>query len=277
MKTKRLKKQTGAGPVVVSVILPCLNEAGTLARCIENSQMAIRSLRLMGEVIVADNGSRDGSPQIARARGARVVPVPNRGYGHALRAGLAAARGRYLVIGDSDDSYDLSALAPLVEKMKEGFDMVIGNRFSGGISPGAMPWKNRLIGNPLLTGLFRLMFGIPVGDVCCGFRAMTKETLQKLDLRTGGMESAVEMIVRAGMEGCRVGEVPVTLRKDGRKRPSHLRPWRDGAATLIWMAGGWWNWKGAEKLKAHEIKIFPESKRTGGKTLQKSPLAKNLL
>jgi glycosyltransferase involved in cell wall biosynthesis len=225
--------------IELSVVLPCLNEAATVGKCIEKAKKAIKALKIRGEVVVADNGSHDRSPQIAKSLGARVVKVEKRGYGHALIGGLTAARGRYFVMGDADDSYDFLALGSLVEKLKEGVDVVIGNRFRGGIGPGAMPWKNRWIGNPTLTAFCGLLFKTSVGDVCCGFRAMTRDAFKELELETGGMEFAVEMIALAKKAGLRLAEVPVTLEKDGRSGPSHLRGWRDGAATLLWMLEAW--------------------------------------
>ncbi len=212
--------------------MPCLNESATLPRCIAKAQQAFRGLGVAGEVIVADNGSSDGSPRLARRHGARVVAVPAKGYGNALRGGIAAARGRFVVMGDCDDSYDFSAIGPFLDKLRQGFDLVMGNRFKGGIMPRAMPWKNRWIGNPVLSALGRLFFRCPVGDVQCGLRAFRKDAYDRLELRTEGMEFASEMVIQGTLKRLRIAEVPTILHKDGRSRPPHLRPWRDGFRNL---------------------------------------------
>jgi glycosyltransferase involved in cell wall biosynthesis len=212
----------------VSVVIPCLNEARTIAGCIDKALRALRDLAAEGEVIVADNGSTDGSPALARARGARVVVVDRRGYGSALQGGIAAARGRYVLIGDGDDSYDFGALRPFVEHLRQGCDLVVGNRFRGGIRPGAMPWLHRCVGNPLLTGLLNLLFRTPLRDAHCGLRAFRKEAYQSWGLRSTGMEFASEMVVQARLHNARMAEVPVVLGPDGRGRSSHLRSFRDG-------------------------------------------------
>jgi glycosyltransferase involved in cell wall biosynthesis len=212
----------------VSIIMPCLNEASTLAVCIKKAHAFLKSYDIHGEIIVADNGSTDGSQTIATDHGARVVRVPERGYGAALNGGIYAAQGKYLIMGDADDSYDFTALAPFVEKLREGYDLVMGNRFKGGIKPGAMPRLNRYLGNPVLTGLGRLFFRSPVGDFHCGLRGFNKEAIQRLDLQTTGMEFASEMVVKATLHKLRIAEVPTTLSPDGRDRPPHLRRWRDG-------------------------------------------------
>jgi hypothetical protein len=211
----------------VSVVIPCLNEAETLGTCITKAQQALRQLDITGEVIVADNGSTDGSQAIAGRMGARLVAVDLRGYGSALMGGIEAARGRYIIMGDADDSYDLSNLAPFVEKLREGYELVMGNRFKGGIQPGAMSRLNRYLGNPVLSGIGRLLFRSACGDFHCGLRAFTKAAVLKLDLRTTGMEFASEMVVKATLRGLRITEVPTTLGVAGRSRPSHLRRWRD--------------------------------------------------
>jgi glycosyltransferase involved in cell wall biosynthesis len=208
--------------------MPCLDEASTLAVCIDKAQSFLKSHNVVGEIIVADNGSTDGSQAIAEKHGACVVNVPRRGYGAALIGGINAARGKYLIMGDADDSYDFTALAPFVEKLREGYDLVMGNRFKGGIKPGAMPKLNRYLGNPVLTGLGRLFFGSPAGDFHCGLRGFTKEAVKRLDMQTTGMEFASEMVVKATLHKLRITEVPTTLSPDGRNRPPHLRPWRDG-------------------------------------------------
>jgi glycosyltransferase involved in cell wall biosynthesis len=212
----------------LSIVMPCLNEAETLATCIGKAQGFLERHGIAGEVIVADNGSTDGSREIAARLGARVVPVPERGYGAALQGGIAAARGRYVVMGDADDSYDFSALMPFVEKLREGYDLVMGNRFRGGIRPGAMPPLHRYLGNPVLTGIGRLLFRSACGDFHCGLRGFRKQAVEQLGLQTTGMEFASEMVVKATLLGQRITEVPTTLSPDGRSRPPHLRSWRDG-------------------------------------------------
>lgn len=214
--------------VEVSVVMPCLNEAATLASCIQAAQRCLRDLGVCGEVVIADNGSTDGSPQIAAECGARVVVVAEKGYGSALMAGITAARGRYIIMGDADMSYDFGAMQPFIERLRDGDELVMGNRFRGGIAPGAMPNLHRYLGNPVLSGLGRLFFGSPCGDFHCGLRGFSKSAIEGLDLRTTGMEFASEMIVKATLAGLRIGEVPTTLSPDGRNRPPHLRSWRDG-------------------------------------------------
>ena len=215
--------------------MPCLNEAETLALCINKanhwaSQSAIRT-----EVLIADNGSTDDSQAIAASLGARVVSVQQRGYGSALFHGSLAAKGDWIIMADSDDSYDFGNLDPFIAKLQEGFDLVMGNRFLGGIAPGAMPWKNRYIGNPILTWVGRLLFKCPAEDFHCGLRGFKKESFLKMDLRTTGMEYASEMVIKANLLEMRIAEVPTTLSKDGRSRPPHLRPWRDGWRHLRFM------------------------------------------
>lgn len=195
----------------------------------------LREQAIAGEVVIADNGSTDGSQAIATQLGARVVSVSEKGYGHALHAGIAAARGRYILMGDSDGSYDFSHAGRFLEKLRDGWDLVMGNRFLGGIHPGAMPWKNRHIGNPILSGVGRLFFHCPARDFHCGLRAFAKASYNRLELRTGGMEFASEMVIKATLFGQRVTEIPTVLRRDGRSRPPHLRPWRDGWRHLRFM------------------------------------------
>jgi len=214
--------------IEVSVVMPCLNEARTVGRCIDKARAAFQRLGIRGEVIVADNGSTDGSPEIARAHGAHVVHVRQPGYGSALQGGIEAARGRYILMGDADDSYDFSQLDVFVERLRAGDDLVVGNRFRGGIQPGAMSWLHRYIGNPLLSGLLNLFFRSPVGDAHCGLRAFRKESYQRLRLTAPGMEFASEMIVKATLQKQRISEVPIILYPDGRGRPPHLRSFRDG-------------------------------------------------
>ena len=215
-------------PLLVSVVMPCLDEAETLERCVRRAVEAIAAAGIAGEVIVADNGSTDGSQEIARRAGARVVDVPERGYGAALLGGIATARGRHVVMGDADDSYDFGEVPAFVAKLEEGYDLVMGSRFRGRIEPGAMPFLHRWLGNPVLSFLGRLFFRVPTSDFHCGIRAFRKEAIERVGLRTTGMEFATEMVVKASLFGLRMGEIPVTLRKDGRSRPPHLRTWRDG-------------------------------------------------
>jgi hypothetical protein len=214
--------------IEVSVVMPCLNEARTVGRCIDKAMQAFAELGVGGEVVVADNGSSDGSPEIARARRAVVVPVTRPGYGSALQGGIAAARGRYVVMGDADDSYDFSQLRPFVERLRKGDDLVMGNRFRGGIRPGAMPWLHRYVGNPVLTSILNLFFRTPIRDAHCGLRAFRKDAYERLSLCCPGMEFASEMVVKSRLRGLRISEVPVVLHPDGRDRPPHLRSFRDG-------------------------------------------------
>jgi len=219
----------------LTVVMPCLNEARTITGCVREAVAALAASRINGEVVVADNGSTDGSQALAAAAGARVVPIVTKGYGIALRGGIAAARGRYILMGDADGSYDFSHLARFVERLRQGADLVMGNRFLGGIQPGAMPWKNRRIGNPVLSFIGRLFFRTGIGDFHCGLRAFSVEAYRRMDLRTTGMELASEMVIKSVLFGLRVEEVPTILRKDGRDRPPHLRPWRDGWRHLRFM------------------------------------------
>jgi len=219
----------------LSILMPCLNEAETLGSCISKAQAWIAGAGIEAEVLVADNGSTDGSQALAEALSARVIDVPRKGYGSALYHGAKAARGRYIIMGDSDGSYDFSDLDGFVRGLDEGYDLVMGNRFAGGIAPDAMPWKNRYIGNPLLTWVGRVLFRSPVKDFHCGIRGFTSEAFDRMDLRTTGMEFASEMIIKATVLGMRISEVPTTLSKDGRSRPPHLRPWRDGWRHLRFM------------------------------------------
>ena len=212
----------------LTVVLPCLNEAETLAVCIRKAKASIAGLGIDGEVVIADNGSTDGSQDIARAEGARVVDVPIRGYGAALTAGIADAKGEFVIMGDADDSYDLSNLGPFVEALRGGADLVMGNRFAGGIEPGAMPALHRYLGNPVLTAVGRILFRSPVKDFHCGLRGFRRQAILELDLRTTGMEFASEMVVKATLNKLNIVEVPTTLSPDGRSRAPHLRTWRDG-------------------------------------------------
>ena len=221
--------------VELTVVMPCLNEAETLETCLIKAQQFLATSGIAGEIVVGDNGSTDGSQEIARRNGARVVPVPVRGYGAALYAACTAARGRYLIMGDSDDSYDFSDLSAFVARLREGNDLVMGNRFTGQIKPGAMPWKNRYLGNPVLSGIGKLLFRSSLGDFHCGIRGFSKSAFERMDLHTTGMEFASEMVIKATQMHMRLAEVPTTLSPDGRSRPPHLRPWRDGWRHLRFM------------------------------------------
>jgi hypothetical protein len=219
----------------LSIVMPCLNEAETLATCIRKAQRFLAEHGVAGEVIVADNGSSDGSQQIARGLGARVVDVPERGYGSALHGGISAARGRYVILGDSDDSYDFSELGPFLERLRAGDALVMGNRFEGRILPGAMPPLHRYLGNPVLSALGRLFFHSPVGDFHCGLRAVNRAAYDTIAPTTSGMEYASELVIKATLAGLPISEVPIVLHPDGRSRPPHLRSWRDGWRHLRFM------------------------------------------
>ena len=212
----------------LTILMPCLDEAATISRCIAKARAFLERASIAGEVLVADNGSSDDSCQLAEAAGARVVHAAERGYGAALRAGIEAARGRYVIIGDADDSYDFGRLEAFVEKLRAGYPLVMGNRFKGGIRRGAMPALHRYLGNPILSFVGRLLFRTRVGDFHCGLRGFDRERALSLGLRTPGMEFASELVVKAALAGWRIAEVPTTLSPDGRGRPSHLRSWRDG-------------------------------------------------
>ncbi|VTR93092.1 Glycosyl transferase family 2 OS=Oscillatoria nigro-viridis PCC 7112 GN=Osc7112_4698 PE=4 SV=1: Glycos_transf_2 [Gemmata massiliana] len=215
-------------PIELSVVMPCLNEARTVGKCVTKTLQAFHRLNLIGEVIVADNGSIDGSPTIAAEAGARVVSVHKRGYGAAIQGGVAAACGRYVLMGDSDDSYDFLRIEEFVTRLRAGDELVMGNRFRGGIRSGAMPWHHRYVGNPVLTGVLNLFFRAGVGDAHCGLRAFRKDAYGRLNLVAPGMEFASEMVVKAALYRLRIGEVPVVLHPDGRDRQPHLRSFRDG-------------------------------------------------
>lgn len=212
----------------LTILMPCLNESETLANCIQKAKRYLECSGLTGEILIADNGSIDGSPSLGAEMGARVITVSERGYGAALRAGIEAASGQYVIMGDSDDSYDFSALDTFVEKLHSGYDLVIGNRFRGGIEPGAMPPLHRYIGNPVLSFIGRLFFKSTIGDFHCGLRGFKRSAINSLDLQANGMEFASEMIVKATLHGLKIAEVPTVLHPDGRSRPPHLRSWRDG-------------------------------------------------
>ena len=216
------------GAIEISIIMPCLNEAETLETCIIKAQWFIAENDIAGEVIIADNGSTDGSQAIAKRLNARVVDVPDKGYGSALKGGIAAAKGKYIIMGDADDSYDFSNLNPFIKKLRNGYDLVMGNRFRGGIESGAMPFLHRYLGNPVLTGIGKLLFGSPCNDFHCGLRGFRKDAISDLNLQTTGMEFASEMVVKATLHKMQISEVPTTLSPDGRSRPPHLNTWRDG-------------------------------------------------
>lgn len=221
--------------IEVTVLMPCLNEAETLTVCINEAFAALRSGKISGEVLIADNGSTDGSQAIAVSLGARVVAVSKRGYGNVLMGGIDAARGRYVVMGDSDASYDFGHVPRFVEKLRDGYDLVMGNRFKGGVEPGAMPWKHRWIGNPVLSAIGRLFFYCPASDFHCGLRGFAKAAYPRMELATPGMEFASEMVIKSTLNGLRITEIPTVLRPDGRSRPPHLRSWQDGWRHLRFM------------------------------------------
>ena len=220
--------QRRPGSVELTVLMPCLNEVRTLGRCIEKARQYLARENVKGEVVIADNGSTDGSQALAASLGARVVDVPTRGYGAALIAGIDAARGRYVIMGDSDDSYDFSDLSAYLSQLRRGYELVMGNRFEGGIRPGAMPALHRYLGNPVLSMIGRVLYRAPIKDFHCGLRGFDRRAMLSLNLRCPGMEFASEMIVKASLHGLSMVEVPTVLSPDGRDRPPHLRSWRDG-------------------------------------------------
>ncbi len=230
-------RSAGTQPAVLelSIVMPCLNEAETLATCIRKARAAIEKLGVEAEIVVADNGSSDGSQALARELGVRVVDVERKGYGSALIGGIAAAQGRFVIMGDADDSYDFTAIGPLLDKLRDGCDLVMGNRFTGGIREGAMVWSHRWVGNPALTFISRVFFHTPVGDMHCGLRGFRKDSYDRLRLRANGMEFASEMVIKASLQRMQIAEVPVSLSPDGRSRPPHLRTWRDGWRHLRFM------------------------------------------
>ncbi len=219
----------------VSVVLPCLNESGTLEACIQKIKWTFEHYAIAGEIVVADNGSTDGCQDIASSLGARVVHVERKGYGSALMGGIEAARGRYIVMGDADDTYNFTHIPGFLEKLRDGHELVMGNRFKGGIEPGAMPPLHRYLGNPVLSFIGRVFFRSDIGDFHCGLRAFSKSGYEKLGMRTSGMEFASEMIVKATLMGLQIAEVPTTLSPDRRGRRPHLRTWRDGWRHLRFM------------------------------------------
>ncbi len=214
--------------IEISIVMPCLNEAETLAICIRKAFLFFNKEGIVGEVVIADNGSTDGSLEIAQTENARIVNIPQKGYGSALRGGIEAAKGLYIIMGDADDSYDFSNLMPYVIKLREGFDLVMGNRFKGGVKKGAMPFLHKYLGNPILSFIGRLFFKSKIGDFHCGLRGFSKEAYNRMELKTTGMEFASEMIVKASLKNMKIAEVPTILSPDGRTRPPHLNTWRDG-------------------------------------------------
>jgi len=212
----------------LSIVMPCLNEAETLATCINKAMKYLKDNNVSGEVVIGDNGSTDGSQEIARSCGARVIDIPRKGYGSALMGAIQASKGKYVIMGDSDDSYDFSNLNLYVQKLREGYDLVMGNRFKGGIAPGAMPFLHKYLGNPVLSFIGRLFFGSKINDFHCGLRGFRQDIVTVLGLQTTGMEFASEMVVKATINKLKIAEVPTTLSPDGRSRPPHLRTWRDG-------------------------------------------------
>lgn len=228
LEQPRLKAPANDGAIELTILMPCLNEAETLAVCVQKARGFLERAGIVGEVLIADNGSTDGSQLIAEENGARVVAIPERGYGAALIGGIGAARGRFVIMGDADDSYDFENLDSMVDRLRAGDELVMGNRFRGGIKPGAMPFLHRYLGNPVLSFLGRLLFRIPVGDFHCGLRGFSREAALKLRLKSPGMEFASEMVVKAAFHGLRMAEVPTVLSPDGRSRPPHLKTWRDG-------------------------------------------------
>jgi len=224
--------------IQLTLLMPCLNEAETLARCIEKAKLGLQRAGVPGEILIADNGSTDGSQAIAEKAGARVVSVKAKGYGSALIGGVRAAAGDWILMGDADDSYDFSDIAGFVEKFQAGDELIMGCRLpvgGGTIASGAMPWKNRWIGNPVLSFIGRLFYKCPAHDFHAGMRGFTKAAFEKMDLQTTGMEFASEMVIKSTLKGLRISEVPITLHKDGRSRPPHLKPWRDGWRHLRFM------------------------------------------
>ena len=216
----------------LTILMPCLNEAETLQICIEKAKSFLSTSGVLGEVLIADNGSTDGSQKIAENCGARVINVPNRGYGSALNAGIFAANSKYVIMGDADDSYDFTDLSPFLNALRAGNELVMGNRFKGGIEKGAMPFLHKYVGNPILSWVGRLFFKTSIGDFHCGLRAFKRERILSLNLKGTGMEFASEIVVSSIMNNLKISEVPTTLRKDGRSRPPHLRTWRDGYRHL---------------------------------------------
>lgn len=221
--------------IELTILMPCLNEARTIGCCIEKAKAFLIDAQVNGEILIADNGSSDGSQDIARNKGARVVNISQRGYGSALRGGIDAAQGKYIILGDADDSYDFLDLMPFLNKFRDGYDLVMGNRFLGEIKPGAMPPLHQYIGNPILSGVGQLFFNTPIKDFHCGLRGITKDAAKRMDLQTTGMEFASEMVIKSALLEMKVCETPIILYPDGRDRPPHLRSWRDGWRHLRFM------------------------------------------
>ncbi len=219
----------------LTILIPCLNEIETIGIVVKKAASSLQSQKISGEVLVADNGSTDGSQALARSLGARVIDVPAKGYGSALIEGINACNSEFIVMGDADDSYALDELKVFLMKLDEGFDLVMGNRFQGGVAPGAMPWLHKYLGNPVLSWLGRLFFKVPIGDFHCGLRAFRTDSIRSLNLRATGMEFASEMVVKASLNGLKIAEVPTTLKPDGRSRAPHLRTWRDGWRHLVFL------------------------------------------
>ena len=233
--SEKNEQSTASGEMLLSILMPCLNEAATVGTCVRKAIRFLSVHDIEGEVIVADNGSRDGSREIAIQEGARVIEVQKKGYGNALRAGIQAANGRYVIMGDADDSYDFSSLEPFVSALTSGGELVMGNRFQGGIEKNAMPFLHRYLGNPVLSGLGRLFFNSSIGDFHCGLRGFDREKIRKLGLMSPGMEFASEMVIKATIWKYKIVEVPTKLYKDGRGRPPHLRTWQDGWRHLVFL------------------------------------------
>jgi glycosyltransferase involved in cell wall biosynthesis len=234
-----LPQASSTDRIEVTLVMPCLNESRTLGACILEAREGLSRCATKTEIIVADNGSTDGSALIARELGGIVVPVSERGYGNALRSGLKQAQGHWVVMGDCDGSYDFRELPSFVNQLRLGFDFVIGNRFAGGIDPGAMPWSHHYIGNPILSWIGRVLFRSSIRDFHCGMRALRRDIIGSLNLRSEGMEFASEMVIRACQHGLRIAEIPIRLRRDGRFGPSHLRTWRDGFRHVRLMFALW--------------------------------------
>ena len=226
----------------LTVLMPCLDEAKTVATCVGKAIEACRAAGVEAEVLIADNGSQDGSRDLASAAGARVIQVAEKGYGAALRAGIEAARGRFIVMGDADDSYEFQDVPRFLARLRAGDELVMGSRFRGTIHPGAMPFLHRFLGNPVLTWILNLFFGAGITDAHCGMRGFSRAAIRSLSLRSAGMEFASEMVIRAAQQKLRIGEVPTSLRPDGRGRRPHLRTWRDGWRHLRFMLlfSPWW-------------------------------------
>jgi glycosyltransferase involved in cell wall biosynthesis len=238
----RVAAQLDPSAVELTVLMPCLDEAKTVATCVRKAIEACHAAGIEAEILVADNGSSDGSPELARAAGARVIHVTEKGYGAALRAGIEDARGRFVVMGDADDSYEFQDVPRFLTRLRAGDELVMGSRFRGVIHPGAMPFLHRFLGNPVLTWILNLFFGAGITDAHCGMRGFSREAIRSLSLRSSGMEFASEMVIRAAQEKLRIGEVPTSLRPDGRGRRPHLRTWRDGWRHLRFMLlfSPWW-------------------------------------